>query len=101
KRYVVSDTGISGEGRRYIVSVQFMVIHIGCSDCCIQCYRRYINQQMVPQIVLIFIFQQVQFFMAAVNSEAQINNHPCNNSNIRQLNNNDFFFTEFHTLPPL
>lgn len=38
--------------------------------------------------------------MAAVNSEAQITNHPCNNSNIRQLNNNDFFFTEFHTLPP-
>lgn len=52
--YVVSDTGISGEGRRYIVSVQFMVIHVGCSDCCIQCYRKEINQQMVPQIVLIF-----------------------------------------------
>uniref|UniRef100_UPI001BDBF206 hypothetical protein n=1 Tax=Escherichia coli TaxID=562 RepID=UPI001BDBF206 len=62
--YVASDTGISGEGRRYIASVQLMLIYIGCGYFCIQCYRKEINQQMVPQIVLIFIFQQVRFCMA-------------------------------------
>ncbi|EFS12498.1 IS1 transposase family protein [Shigella flexneri 2a str. 2457T] len=34
--------------------MQLMLIYIGCSYFCIQCYRKEINQQMVPQIVLIF-----------------------------------------------